>query len=758
MEESLKILIVDDNKELANNLSDILIEKGYHTIIAFDGNTAIKFSEISSFDLGIIDIKLPDINGIGLVGKLAYFLPEMDFIVITGYGTLDSTVNAIKQRSIISYILKPIEFNGLLDIINQVKDRKISERERKLAEKALKESELKYHNIFQNAQVGLFRSRIKDGKIIESNDQLAKMFGYNDTKDFKSEFFTAKSYVDKGVREKMIEEISEYGKIENFEARFYRNDGSIFWIRYSAHIYPKEGWIDGVAEDITEHKRAEEALRSSEEWNKAITETANDAIITIDSNGIILSWNKSAENIFGYSNSEMLNNTLSEIIPPQHKENHNNGLKLIKNKKELPLLGKAIEITALNKNGTEFPIELSLSTYMVNNRKYYTGIIKDITQRKLAEFELQKMSKLESLGILAGGIAHNFKNILTAMSLNVELAILKPNKTIHYLNRIFKSIGQAAALATKFQTYSKGDDLFLKPADINSIVTDAAEFVLSGSSSVVQYELEENIPMVLIDEKQMNEVITNIILNADQAMSHGGNILIKSSTKELQENEIANMKQGRYILIEIEDEGIGMPQSVINEIFTPFFTTKDEGHGLGLSSVYYIIEKHNGIIAVDSEVDKGSNFKIYLPEILAEIGSDTVDYGQRKFDKPIRIMVLDDDKEILESMFEITKNLNIDLYCSKSPEDALSNYAKSINTKPFELVILDITLKGFNKDGVNVLNDLKKINPKIKAIVFSGHSTKSIVANYESYGFIGRLEKPFMLNQFISEIKRVMNL
>jgi signal transduction histidine kinase len=314
---------------------------------------------------------------------------------------------------------------------------------------------------------------------------------------------------------------------------------------------------------------------------------------------------------------------------------------------------------------------------------------RDITQQKRAEEELSKLAKLESLGILAGGIAHNFKNMLTAMSMSTELARIKPQKASHYLNKISKSIDQASALATKFQTFSKSGALVLNPADINGVITDAAEIVLSGSSATVRLDLESGIPQFLIDDKQINEVITNLLINANQAMPSGGNIYISTYIKDINHGSIHGLDAGKYVGIDIRDEGIGIPETHLNEIFTPFFTTKNEGQGLGLASVFFIIEKHKGYITVDSEMGKGTKFSIYLPMTGHEINDSESEEGEISFSEKLRILLLDDDPEIIDTIGEMAENLNVEMVCTRNPYQAIDIYKN--DSESFDLVILDLT-------------------------------------------------------------------
>ncbi|MFH1052073.1 MAG: PAS domain S-box protein [bacterium] len=256
---------------------------------------------------------------------------------------------------------------------------------RKKDEEALKESEETYRNIFQNSQVGLYRTRIEDGKILESNEQLALMFGYENREEFIAEYITSENYVDSGTRERMIKEISENGEITNFEARFYRKDKSIFWAMYSAQIFPEKGWIEGVAEDITERKIAEDTLRESEEKYRTLVENSMDAILTTIPDGRILSANEAACKMFGKTEEEICTKGREGIADISDSRIP----LLLKQRKET---GKAKgELTMLRNDGSCFEAEISSSIYKGKDNNLFTSmIIRDITERKKAEEALKE--------------------------------------------------------------------------------------------------------------------------------------------------------------------------------------------------------------------------------------------------------------------------------------------------------------------------------------------------------------------------------
>ena len=275
---------------------------------------------------------------------------------------------------------------------------------------------------------------------------------------------------------------------------------------------------------------------------------------------------------------------------------------------------------------------------------------------------------------------------------------------------------------------------------------------LTGTSIVPKFELYNDIPKILLDAKRINEVLTNILLNASQAMPKGGNIYIRSLINEGKDQ----LLNGNSIQIDIEDTGIGIPSDKINEIFTPFFTTKEGGHGLGLATVYNIIKKHNGEIKVYSTPGNGTTFSIYLPLNVPEKDNILKDSKNFKFKNLVTILMLDDNREILENIEDLFLEYNISITGFSDPELLVEEYQNSLDSRKYDLVILDLTLIGYNVDGLDVLRQLRKIDHNVRALVFSGHFDKPVVSNYQDYGFVGRIDKPLVLEQFLAEIKKAI--
>jgi CheY-like chemotaxis protein len=281
---------------------------------------------------------------------------------------------------------------------------------------------------------------------------------------------------------------------------------------------------------------------------------------------------------------------------------------------------------------------------------------------------------------------------------------------------------------------------------------------LSGTNTSFTLDLPTDLKNIEGDWRQLNEVLTNIFLNASDSMPDGGRIHISGENFINSEEFFPNMKEGNYIKLSVCDHGTGIDKSIIDNIFDPFFSTKDKNRGLGLSSAHYIIQKHLGLITVESEPGKGSIFSIYLPSTDKPLSKSS--YADILPEKPKiqnRILFMDDEELLRENMQDIGSLLDYEVVCACNGNEAVSLYQRELsNGRRFDAVILDLTVQG-GMQGDEAIKELLKIDPEVKAIVFSGHSTKPIVSHYRDYGFKGRLDKPVTIESLVRTLNEVIS-
>ncbi len=416
-----------------------------------------------------------------------------------------------------------------------------------------------------------------------------------------------------------------------------------------------------------------------------------------------------------------------------------------------------VEYQLRKKDGT--PLWCQLSGKAIDSTsppaldKGVVWIVDDISRRKEIEEELLKVKKLESIGVLAGGIAHDFNNILSAILGNIELAGYriadKDSKAASLLSHAQKATKRAAKLTDQLLTFSKGGKPIKGTISLPELITESADFTLHGSNVICEYTFPEQLWMVDADSGQIAQVIQNIIINAKHAMPNGGTVTIQCANVQHTTTEtLGDTHKGDYVRIAIEDTGVGIAEDVIDKIFDPYFTTKQNGNGLGLAICHSIIAKHDGILTVDSLSNKGTTFTIYLPAIRSTKYKNQAECpAVTAAGKAAHVMIMDDEEmllEIAQSMLTLLGHTSIPV---KNGEQALDHYQSSQDGGvPIDLVIMDLTIPG-SMGGQETAEKLLRINPKAKIIVASGYSTDPIMANYRRYGFTAAVAKPFTLDE-----------
>ena len=390
--------------------------------------------------------------------------------------------------------------------------------------------------------------------------------------------------------------------------------------------------------------------------------------------------------------------------------------------------------------------------------------VRDITERMQLEGEVLKARKLESIGILAGGIAHDFNNILGGLFGNIELAKMKlpeDHAAYCYIETSIQAFERATQLTQQLLTFAKGGDPLLEAVNIKQIIRESLEFNLSGSNVKGVLNLPDNLWQGKVDKGQISQVVSNLTINAKQAMPNGGILTIDAENVKYIKDKARSNLTGDYVKIRMRDEGIGISNKYLEKIFDPYFTTKQTGSGLGLATVHSIVTKHNGHISVESKAGTGTTFTLYLPadkELLASSDTAPARVSEKSNSIVGRILVMDDDVSVRELFSNMLESLGYSVDSAIDGDEALDKYTSaSKRGKPFDIIIMDLTIPG-GMGGKEAITELLEIDHQVKVIVSSGYSTDPIMASYGDYGFSGRLAKPFKLADMVKEISRVMEL
>jgi len=509
--------------------------------------------------------------------------------------------------------------------------------------------------------------------------------------------------------------------------------------------------------DIEKRQLVEKALRESEEKYRGLIETASEAIIVIDyESGKIIDVNRKGIELLGRPLDEIIGLHHSQIHPPDEREKYD---WLFKNFTSY-LSSPDITYHVLHKNGCRIPVEISTSIMELEGRKIIQGIFRDLRERIKFEEEIQKAQRLESAGVLAGGMAHDFNNLLTAILGNISLAkaFAEPEGKVYVrLAETEKAVMRAKNLTQQLLTFAKGGVPVTRTVDLSNTIVESADFALRGAKLKCEYQIEENLWPVEADLGQINQVIHNLVINAYQSMPDGGSCRLEAENFLIRDASSLPLPKGRYVKISVQDNGSGIPPEHLNKIFDPFFTTKRSGTGLGLPTAYSIIKKHGGLLTVDSEVGKGSIFNIFFP-----VSAKTMPPADKGETHPGiikgsgRILLMDDEEFLLEMATGLLQHLGYTVETASDGKEALDLYQKGLeNGEKYAAVIMDLTIPG-GMGGKETVLELKKLDPKAKTIVSSGYATDPILANFKEYGFDAMLPKPYEVEELAETLHRVI--
>ncbi len=386
--------------------------------------------------------------------------------------------------------------------------------------------------------------------------------------------------------------------------------------------------------------------------------------------------------------------------------------------------------------------------------------IQQIEQKKIEKIKL-KAQRLDSLGILAGGIAHDYNNIL--MSLSGAIELLKASKIsenqqddFHELISIMEEgTKQARDLTKQLITFSKGGTPRIKVESIKQVLKDAVKLFSHGSNCDIKLDLPENIYNVKIDKNQISQVFNNLILNAFDAMPNGGKLKIWVELMKKEDLPI-DIKNKKFLKITFSDNGCGIAPESQNKIFHPFYTTKKKGHGLGLAMAYSIIKKHGGFMDFDSCLDKGTNFYVFLPATSKVIKQEMPKIPiQKTFSG--NILLMEDDPLVKRVMRKILSKLGFKVHIRENGEKAFALYKKQKNKKKdFDLIITDLTVPG-EIGGKDLATLIRNEDPLSKIVITSGFSNDDVIVNYKKYGFNAAIIKPFKVDNFIRMIDKLLH-
>ncbi len=632
--------------------------------------------------------------------------------------------------------------------------------ERHQTQQALKETQNIYQAIFENTGIAMGIAD-QDRNIVLGNKKMTELTGY-ELEELKGE----KARWDYFITPEDIEKIKSHHRerlanlsapSRHYECSITDRSGKVRNVHLTAAMIPgtQKSLVSMI--DISDRKKAEKQLQESEERLQELLAKSSDMIVVLNDRGFFQYVSPSVKPLLHYEQADLAGRNCLDFIHPDDLDSVRKAIQevVLQRHKGIPT-----EFRFRRADGSWANLE-ALGSNCLDNPAVHGIIInaREISERKRLETQLFHAQKMEAIGRLAGGIAHDFNNILMGIQGYISLLLLKIdalNPDFEKMINIQTLVQSGADLTGKLLGFARGGRYELKATDINTLIAKTVNlFGRTKKEIAVHQKYEKNSWTVEVDRVQMEQVILNLLVNAWQAMSQGGDIYVETQNVVLSRSSLAReIPAGDYVKITIADTGIGMDEETRLKIFEPFFTTREKfrGVGLGLASAFGIIKEHGGIIDVASNPGKGTTFKIYLPtsakEVPKEIYADkTILTGNES------ILLVDDESSIIDVCRDILTNLGYKIFIAGSGQEAIAIYTP--NKDKIDLVILDMIMPGLN--GNETYNRLKSINPQVRVILSTGFSGGDQAQKILDNGCQGLIQKPFRIEDLSRKIREVLD-
>ncbi|RUR72328.1 hypothetical protein PCC6912_63680 [Chlorogloeopsis fritschii PCC 6912] len=751
-EQPLKILLVEDNPADVRLLQEFLwdVTSAQFQLIPVEQlDEALEILKQKSFDVILLDLSLPDSQGLETFLKMHLQAPAIPIIVLTGLDD-ESLATRAMQQGAQDYLIKG-QVNG--DLLVRCMRYAI---ERQRVEEALRQSEERFRVALKNSPI-----------IVSTQDkELFYTWVYNTSPGFVDEGIIGKRDLDL-IAPDQVQRLLEIKQRVLATGVGTREEVSITTAQgtryYDLTVEPLRNEAQEVVGitcasiDISDRKLAEEKIREQ----AALLNVTTDAILVRDLENKIIFWNRGAENLYGWRAEEVYGKDATELL-------YNDELPSEVGTALLTVIAKGKwqgELTKVTKTGKEVLVasRWTLVCHQDGSPKSILTVDTDITEKKQLETQLFRTQRLESIGTLASGIAHDLNNILTpilavAQLLPIKFPDLYPEHE-HLLEILEDSARRGADLVKQVLSFARGVEGKRMTLQVKHLIKEVVKIVKQTfpKSVEVVMDLPQNLWTVCGDSTQLHQVLMNLCVNARDAMPNGGTLTITAENLVIDEN-YARMhleaKVGSYAVITITDTGVGIPPEILERIFEPFFTTKElgKGTGLGLSTVIGIVKSHGGFVNVYSEVGQGTSFKIYLPAA-QETETELAQELEPLAGKGELIMVVDDEPAIKEITKASLEAYNYKTLIASDGIEAIALYAQ--NRNHISAVLMDMMLPSL--DGITAIRTLQKINPKVKIVATSGLMSTSKLAEAATVGAKTFLSKPYTVKELLLTLQKVLN-
>jgi PAS domain S-box-containing protein len=765
--DGARMLVVDAEAEQRIRASELsyrrLFEASEDGILILDIDTG-RINDVNAFLLNLLGFSRGEMLG-KTVGELS---PFKDIV------SNQAMLERLQQHGYVRYEDLPLQAKDgrhiaveFVSNVYQAGEKKVIQcnirdiTKRKQAEEALRDRREKFRSLFESSDEAITTLEPPFWKFTSGNPATLKMFEAKNEEEFishvPSELSPDRQPDGRASAEKAREMIKTTMRegFHFFEWTHRRIGGEEFPANVLLTRMEGQGGIQATIRDITERVQAGKALIRL----AAIVESSDDAIIGKDLNSIVTSWNKGAENIFGYTASEMMGTSILRLIPADRQDEESHILEKIKR-------GERIErFETLRLTQDRRVIDISIVTSPIKDATGkvigVSNMARDITARRKLEEQFRQLQKMEGIGQLAAGVAHDFNNILAVIQLQAGLMKTEQDLSPQQLesaSEIEKATERAANLTRQLLMFSRRQTMQLRDLDLNQSLDDLTKMLRRTIGEAIQVQFKFAMEPLLLhaDAGMMDQVLMNLAVNAHDAMPQGGQLVIETSAVVFDESVSAQSPQARpgsFVCLSVSDTGCGIPPEILPRIFEPFFTTKEigKGTGLGLATVFGIVQQHQGWINISSEVGRGTIFRVYLPRLAAKCGQEsrqpalTAVRGGRE-----TILLVEDEGTLRASMSKTLSQLGYRVLESVSGVEARIVWEQ--HRDEVNLLLTDMVMPG-GMTGKDVAERFLKENPKLKVIYTSGYSVNFVTKDFPLAEGVNFIAKPFGAHKLAQTIR-----
>jgi len=759
------ILIVDDQAAHSSLLEQILSGAGYVSITATnDPREACELYRKNHYSLILLDLQMPVMDGFQVMEGLKAIETDGYLPVLVLTAQPDHKLRALKAGAK-DFLSKPFDLaevvmrvHNMLEVRLLHLDAEMRTEQAENSEKRVRASEVSYRRLFEAARDGILILDVDTGRITDVNPFLFKLLGYSHGEMVGKTVGELSPFKDIESNQAMLEQVQREGYVRYEDLPLETKDGRHLDVEFVSNVYQAgdHNVIQCNIRDITERKRAEEQIAEQAE----LLDKARDAILVRDLEGHILFWNKGAERLYGWTKQEALGRKESDLLyaAPETYEKFN--------KLALQNGEASGEFQHLTKDHRELTVEARWTLIRDNEGrpKSVLAIDTDITERKKVEAQFLRAQRMESIGTLAGGIAHDLNNILTPIMMSIDILknLSDDPRAKKILETIKVSAKRGADIVRQVLSFARGLEGQRIEVQPKHLLNDLENIIKETFPKDIrlQFSIPNDTWTILGDPTQVHQVLLNLCVNARDAMPDGGILIVGVENCVLDEQYAAMnvpAKPGRYVVISVTDSGTGMPPGIRDKIFEPFFTTKElnKGTGLGLSTVMAIVKSHEGIINVYSEPGKGTTFKVYLPTM--EVSPEARKTQSGKVSLPRghgeMVLVVDDEASVLNITSETLQTFGYRVLTATDGAEAVAVYAK--HEKEIAVVLTDMSMPIM--DGPASIRALMRINPAIKIVATSGFSEDSRVGKVYGTGVKHFLTKPYTAGTLLKVMRAILD-